>query len=233
MKAILVLLMFCPPLLGETFDTQLRVAQQRYDLAQATKLVEELRRVEDETERATLLPQALLLTTELLRIDFEALPDKQHAERRALGKSIDGNAKEALEILKGVPESSEAWRVRADLYGVMIRTKYQANKYGKRMEEAIEKALTLDPMNPRAYVSAAKPCLFAEAGNRRDLAQANEFLAKAIECNPELESAWLLKAFAQEEAQERDKAVDTYKKILERNPTCQPAKERLESLTVP
>jgi tetratricopeptide (TPR) repeat protein len=136
-------------------------------------------------------------------------------------------AEEALGVLAGFDESSESQRMRADLLAVMIRSDYRAKKYQNELKAAVERALELDPDNPRALVSSAKPMIFAPPERGRDLDQAVSVLTRALEIDAGLESALLLRAHALDELGRTARAVEDWNAAIELNPECRPARDRL------
>lgn len=212
------------------YAARLGQVQRRYDIEEAGRLVQELRSAHPEDAQSLLLPKALLLVADWQRVEFEKLGKDRHAERRALGKIIDEAAQEGLDCLKNAPESSEVCRLRADFYGAMIRTDFQAKRYRKNMDAAAQRALALDPRNANACVTAAKPYLFADPGQGQDLGKAKEWLDRALELDPGHEAALLLKALIYEQLGEKSQANDLYKQVLTSNPACKPAKDRMEAV---
>lgn len=214
-------------LLGASSSARLAEVESHYDIARAQEFVEQVR---DEPGHDALLAEALLVLAELHRIEFEALDESQRAERRTLGNQIDDLADEALELIDGATESSHALRLEADLLAVKIRSNYQAKKYRKQMERAAARAIELDPGNAAAYVSAAKPYLFADEDHRGDIDYAIELLETALALAPEFEKAHLLLAHAMEQQGEVDRARQRYETALETNPDCRPARDALARL---
>jgi tetratricopeptide (TPR) repeat protein len=143
---------------------------------------------------------------------------------------MDEAAEEGLRALESLSPDSEVHRLKADLLAVMIRSDYRAKKYRADMEEAATRAVELDPANARAYVSQAKPYVFAEPHEGGDPAAAVTLLSKALDLNPDLESARCLRGLAYEKAGEIEKARKDWALALENNPHCRPAKEELARL---
>ena len=96
------------------------------------------------------------------------------------------------------------------------------------MEAALDKALQLEPDNPRVLVSCARRYLFADAGHGGDLDKAFGFLNKALEKAPDDEPALLLRGLAYQKADKQDKAILDWQQALKNNPSCKPAYEELE-----
>lgn len=171
--------------------------------------------------------RAALTYAELLRYQY-AKNDHGLADRRELGNTIDKVAEGAHEMLNALPESAEKYRIKADLYGTMIRTKYQGKKFADDMDEAVKRALELDDTNASAWVTVSKRLLFAPERRGGDIEAAFDNLDRAVELDPKLEQAWLLRGMAQEKLGDIDAAKADYAKVIELNPDSIPAKENLE-----
>ncbi len=207
------------------------------DLEGALKLVEALqaRTVSNaKPEDLMLLGRAALTAAEVRRYQYEKGDDMDPRDRRLLGRTIDEVAKIGHDAMDALPEDmSERWRIKADLYMTMIRSYYKGNKYIDAMDSAMEKALTLDPQNPNALVSAAKRPLFAEDQHGGDVPEALELLDRALEIDPDLERAVAFRGVAYDELGDTDKAIAEWKRALELNPKSQLPKDMLEQHNVP
>lgn len=229
MIALLVLLL-AQPAGPEKFEEGLRDAQRRYDIAAAAALVEAQRAdvaATTEPARRELYVRGLLLLAELQRIEFEALPPENRSARRALGDKIDAVAEEGLTELDGLPETSETQRLRADFYGVMIRTDYQAKKYKNLMDAALARALELDPDNLHARLTEVKPFVFADRSQGGDPVKAIEMLDAILTRDAENEQALLLRGLAHEQAGHTAAAIEDWRHALRNNPECRPARDAL------
>jgi tetratricopeptide (TPR) repeat protein len=109
----------------------------------------------------------------------------------------------------------------------MIRSDFRAKKYEQSFRAAVDRALGLDPGNARAWVSSAKPYLFAEPEHGGDVAEALRRLGRALELDPLLESARLLRAVAYDKSGDPAAAERDWQAALRANPECRPALERL------
>lgn len=185
----------------------------------------------DSGEAPGLLAEALLTKAEWLRIDFEELPDDDHAGRQELGDAIDELAKRGLDLCAAAPVTSEWLRRSADLRGTLIRSKYRAKKHRETMEAEAEAALQLDPRNARAYVTRAKLYLFADDRHGGDIEQAILMLEQAVALEPTLEQANLLRAYAHEQDNRFQDAQNLYEQVLLRNPNCRPAQQAIRRLS--
>ncbi|MCU0232783.1 MAG: hypothetical protein MUE90_01945 [Thermoanaerobaculales bacterium] len=171
--------------------------------------------------------RAGLAVAELLRIEFERTPEAERAARTTLGQRIDAVAGEALGLLPELPESSERARIEADLVATMIRSDFRAKKLRGRLDEATARALELDPGNARAWVTAAKPFVFAAPEHGGDPEEALRRLDRALALEPGLESALLLRALVHEQRGERARAAADWQAALAANQRCEPARRAL------
>ncbi len=215
----------------ETLARDLLVASQSYDAAAVTVALAKLRATEDQDEAGALAlrVRAGLLLAELYRVQFEQIPIDQRQRRRPVGQQIDVAAEEALALVDRLPETSERERIRADLLATLMRSDYRARKHEQDLRQAIARALELDPDNPNALVTAAKPALFADPDQGGDAREAIRLLDRALEIDPELESGILLRAHAYDVLGESERALAEWRRALEINPECQPAHWRIES----
>lgn len=207
-------------------------ASRRYDVEAAVRVQSEartLQRRQPSPETADLLVRASLEVAELLRIGFEEWPSGDPAGRRTTGQRIDSAAEEALAILGSLPDTSENERRRADLIATMIRSDFRAKKYRDDFDRAVARALELDPDNARAWVARAKPFLFASPEHGGDVDEAVRLLSYALELEPELESARLLRAEAYARLGKDESAAADWRAALDRNPQCAPARRGLET----
>jgi len=206
-------------------------AARRYDVdtvARVQSQARTLHRREPSPEAAALFVQASLELAELLRIEFEEWPDGDPEGRRLTGQRIDAAAEEALATLSSMPETSDGARHRADLIATMIRSDFRAKKYRDDFDRAVARALELDPDNARAWVAKAKPYLFASPEHGGDNDEAVRLLTRALELDPGLESARLLRAEAYARLGRNEAAEADWRVALEHNPSCTPARRRLE-----
>lgn len=206
--------------------------QREYDLPLAEALMGELQFFVKENpgdESRMALARVALLVAELRRIDYETT-DVDPREKRLLGRTIDEAARIGHEVLNKVPNISEKWRIKADLIGTMIRSKYKGNKYGGEMDKATEKALELDPESANAIVTGSKRGLFANRGQGGDVPAALKMLNRALGIDPDHERALIFRGIAYEKLGNDDLAEEDWKRALELNPHSRLAKENLRSM---
>jgi tetratricopeptide (TPR) repeat protein len=211
-------------------DKQLNEARRAYD-AEASRSV--FGRATDYAEASPgedsywLVARAALAAAELQRIVFES-SEFSSSERREMGGLIDDIAEAGHAALDELSESSEAHRIRADLYGTMIRTKFQGKKYAKKMDAASEKALELDPQNPHAHVTATKRLLFASERRGGDIDKALEHLNAALKIDPSHEMALILRGTAYKKQGDLSASKADWTRAIELNPHCKAAIDNLE-----
>jgi Flp pilus assembly protein TadD len=174
---------------------------------------------------------AALLVAELIRGDYEHL-SVARKQKRELGRSIDRVANSALKALAILPDSSERYRLEADLLGAMIRSKFKGMKYQERLELAIAKALELDENNADAWVSNAKRPLFAAEKHGGEPALALEYLNRALEIRPEHVQALLFRGVAHTKLGESALAEEDWVLAKKLNPNVAGAQERLLDIEV-
>ena len=219
---LVLMLLLIQSVLAQT-GTELEQASRTYDRAAAEAL---LPTTAQDNELAA---RARLLCAELYRIEFEQLPESAVKERREIGKTIDVHAEAGMLLLESLPDTSEKFRIRADLLGTMIRSNYRAGKMKGEMKAAVDEALRLDPANAKAIVSQAKMLISNPSASDSELQEGEALVLRALTIDPALEQARLLQAHALERLGERDKAVVIWEACLQANPACTPARKALES----
>ncbi len=216
----------------EMLRQELEKARTTYDAEAAAQVLGLARQLDgDGSTLVTLRVRAALTLAELLRIELETDQVTERSERRQVGQRIDAVAEEALSLLEELPESSERWRLRADLIATMIRSDFRAQKWEDELRTSIDRALELDPENPYAMVAAAKPLLFAPEGRGHDPERALQRLDRALELAPGMEDARLLNVRALELLGRTDEAREVLTELVEANPHCRPAVHRLRELS--
>lgn len=231
MNILIVICLFSGSVISE-LEARLDAARRDYDLPAAQAIAEEARKVHAQNanpETKLLLGHSLLLVAELARVDYEELGENgSRSQRRTFANRIDAAAREGLQIADSMGEVSEAHRIRADLHALMIRTKYQGKKYRARMERNAARAMELDPKNANAYVSVARPFLFAGPRLGGDIDKAYALLLKAVELDPKLDSARMMLAVAYEKRGDKEKADALWGQILAETPKASRSRKTLE-----
>ncbi len=206
-------------------------AERNSDLEAALALITELQSrvaADPSQQNRLLLGRACLVAAEVRRYDYEKATNMDPRDRRLLGRTIDDVARIGHDALDGLPDdNSEKWRMKADLYGTMIRSMYKGNKYVNEMEDATEKAVKLGPDNPYALLTASKRPLFAEEEHGGNIPEALALLDHAIELDPKFERAHAFRGIAYEVLGRIDDAIVEWKLALEINPKSRLAADKL------
>lgn len=217
----------------ESLRTRYEWARDHYDLDAALSIQSQLSvalRDNAPADPVQLYVETCLLVAELYRIEFEEDDGQNRPELRRLGGLIDDAADQGLTALPLLPESSEKYRLEADLLGTKMRSKYQGKKHRKAMNTAINKARTLDPESARALITAAKPYLFGK-DRAENYTKAIELLDEALTHDPQNERAYLLRGIAYEQMEDIAMARKDWNAALTINPASRPAKAALERIT--
>lgn len=201
-----------------------------YDLkdAEATLAKMEDYIVQDTSPEAHLLLARAALQVANLRREIYEKEDLEISVKRDLGTAIDAAAGTGHAALESAPETSERYRIEADLWATMMRTQWKGNKFKDAMDAAINKAEELDPDNAMVYVTKSKRQLFAKERHGGDLEEAVDTLNKAVELEPENVPARLFRGLAYEKLDNLEAARADWQKALDLNPNCRPAREYLE-----
>jgi len=153
-----------PPSL-ETLNEKREAARRHYDMEAAKELIPKYQAIVEQNrtdDNLMELGRAARLAAELMRLEYEKNDELDPRDARLLGRDIDDVARIGHDAMDALPDSSEKFRIKADLWGTMIRSNFKGKLYGDNMEEAMEKAVDLDPENPQALVTRSKIPLFAE-----------------------------------------------------------------------
>lgn len=206
--------------------------ERNYSLQEAEALLPRLQQSlqhEGETDVRLLTARTALVAATLHRKNYEEAAT-DYELRRELGRKIDDAATAGLGALKEAPESSERYRLEADLWGTMMRTQARGSQYRHHFEDAVEKALELGPENPNAYITASKRRLFASERRGGDIDEALDLLNKALELDPDHEMALVFRGLAHEKAGNPEAAKSDWEQALAINPQSLPAQENLQRL---
>jgi tetratricopeptide (TPR) repeat protein len=167
--------------------------------------------------------QVALAASYLAEISLE-LRDKAGAERAA---KTGISAAERAVTLK--PDNAGYHRVLGTLCGQVIPANVLLGiSYGKRAEEAIEKAIALDPKFAQAYLARGignyyKPAMF---GGGPELAIRD--IRRAIELDPKSAEAYLWLGLALRKTHHNAEAREAFTKSLELNPNRVWTKQQLD-----
>ena len=127
------------------------------------------------------------------------------------------------------PSVSEHYRILGTLYGQIVPVNVLAALgYGKKAQDAIAKALELDPKSAPAYVSRGVGSYYLPAGFGGGTDLAIRDFQKAIELNPKSDEAYLWLGLAMRKANRNADARKAFTKSLELNPNRMWAKQQLD-----
>jgi tetratricopeptide (TPR) repeat protein len=164
-----------------------------------------------------------LAASYLAEISLE-LRDKTAAEHAA--KTGIPAAERAIALK---PENAEYHRILGTLCGQVIPANVLAGvSYGSRAQDAIEKAIALDPKSSQAYLARGignyyKPPMF---GGGPELAIRD--IRRAIELDPKSAEAFLWLGLAQRKLHQNAEAREAFTKSLELNPRRVWTKQQLD-----
>ncbi len=164
-----------------------------------------------------------LAASYLAEISLE-LKDKTGAEQAA---KTGISAAERAVALK--PENAEYHRVLGTLCGQVIPANvFSGMTYGRRAEEAIDKAIALDPKSSQAYLARGignyyKPSMFGGGAE-----PAVKDIRHAIELDPKSADAYLWLGLAQRKLHQNAEAREAFTKSLELNPRRIWTKQQLD-----
>ena len=205
----------------------LAAARFNYDLDAAREVLSETG-----PEAGLVFAEASLLVAELLRGRYEH-DELAREARRSVGREIDRVSTTAIDVLETLPESSERYRLQADLLGTMIRSKFRGMKYQPELEAATDRALVLDSRNANAWVTRSRRPLFAKPSQGGDPALALEYLDNALAIEPDHVQALLFRGTAHARLGEPESAERDWARATELNPNVAGARDRLMAIELP
>ncbi len=125
---------------------------------------------------------------------------------------------------------SESYRVRGALISNKISGMISGMKNGSLAEEAIDIALQIDENNPMARIESARMYINKPGILGGDINKGIEILNNVVKDNPGLEKAYVNLGIAYQENDEVEKAINTFKRLLEINPDNPEARFFLDQL---
>ncbi|MEO0437737.1 MAG: hypothetical protein AAF098_12605 [Pseudomonadota bacterium] len=201
---------------------QLEGARFALDIEQAEVALARI----DPTANPLLFADASLLLAELKRGDYERIKDDKSL-RREIGKEIDQLAKAGLAALINAEPVSERYRLEADLYATMIRTKFRGMKLQPKLEKSLEIAIEIDEENTAAWVSMSRRPLFAKKSQGGDVPKALELLNRALAINPDYVPGLMFRGTALAKLGESEAAEEDWDKAIALNPNVAEARQSL------
>jgi tetratricopeptide (TPR) repeat protein len=185
-----------------TSQTPLDSARAARDSGNAATLRARIAEARKGTSLDALLQTALL--NSWLCEALYAVNDTQGV-KRASQAGIDA-AERAVRL---APNSSEAHRLLGDLLGQLIPHVFAGGvRYGARSTREVDRALELDPRNVEAHIARATSYFFTPSAFGGDKQKALEHLRKALEIDPDSDTAhlWLAQVYADLKQKDRAQA---------------------------
>jgi tetratricopeptide (TPR) repeat protein len=183
--------------------------------------------LQSEAEKKAKDPTALynyaLAQSYLAEVAIE-VKDKNQAKNAA-----ESGIAAAQKLVALQPNNAEYQRILGTLCGQIVPANVLlALKYGKCAQDAINKAVELDPKSALAHLSrgVGNYYLPAQFGGGPD--QAVKDLEKAIQLNPKLAEAWMWLGVSQRKLNKNAEARKSLQKAIELNPNRVWAKEQLD-----
>lgn len=196
-------------------------AEKTYNLGLARTLVESQSAAIDvstPTPHRQVYAASLLLRAQLAAIAYTHTDQALVEDRNALKAEVAQAAQECLAQLEPLPNSPEALRMRSDAYAYLAEVKDLSQEEYQQWRAAADSARKMDQANPRAHVAAARYSLAAD-----DPATALEETRLALNLNPVLESAMMVRALALDAAGRGDEAFAAWKQLRAQNPAAPPS----------
>jgi hypothetical protein len=125
---------------------------------------------------------------------------------------------------------SESYRVRGALISNRISGMVSGMRNGSLAEEDIDIALQIDENNPMARIENARMYINKPGLLGGDIDKGIEILNSVIKDNPELEKGYINLGIAYQENGYVEKAINTFKRLLEINPDNPEARFFLDKL---
>src|SRR5439155_4983820 len=154
--------------------------------------------------------------------------EEQH-DRGAVKRAAEAGIRSAERAVALKPEVAEHHRILGTLYGQIAPVNLLAGlSYGKKAQDAIAKALELDPKSARAYISRGVGNYYVPSGLGGGVDLAIRDFQKAIELDPKSDEAHLWLGLAMRKAGKNAEARKAFARAIELNPGRVWAKQQLE-----
>jgi len=154
---------------------------------------------------------------------------EQQRDRGAVKRAAEAGIRAAEKAVSLKPEVAEYHRILGTLYGQMAPVNVLAALgYGKKAQDAIAKALELDPKSARAYVSRGVGNYYVPSGLGGGIDLAIRDFQKAIDLDPKSDDAYLWLGVAMRKANRNAEARKAFAKALEINPNRVWARQQIE-----
>lgn len=142
-------------------------------------------------------------------------------DQKAAGAAVDRAIQAARRSIGAMEKSADAHSLLADLYGRKISLGgglFAGPRLGPKVGEQNQRAMALDPDNPRVWASTGRQYLMAPRAFGGDLAKAVESFRKSLALDPAQDETWYWLAKAYEKQGDQAAARDALEHSLQLNP---------------
>ena len=140
---------------------------------------------------------------------------------KAAGAAVDRAIQAARRSIWAMEKSADAHSLLADLYGRKISLSgglFAGPRFGPKVGEQNQRAMALDPDNPRVWASTGRQYLMAPRAFGGDVAKAVESFRKSLALDPAQDETWYWLAKAYEKQGDQTAARDALQHSLQLNP---------------
>jgi tetratricopeptide (TPR) repeat protein len=202
----------------------LETARDRQDRAALEKLAEQAAAAEQKAEND---PAAHYRAS--LAYSYLAEVAQEQRDKGGVKRAAESGIRSAERAVSLKPDVAEYRRILGTLYGQIVPVNVLVGlSYGKRAQDAIAKAIELDPKSAAAYVSRGVGNYYVPSGLGGGLDLAIRDFQKAIELNPKSDEAYLWLGLALRKSNRNAEARKAFSKSLELNPNRVWTKQQLE-----
>jgi tetratricopeptide (TPR) repeat protein len=209
---------------SQAAQTELEMARDREDRASLEKLAGQAGAAAQKAETAADAQYRAALAYSYLAEVAQELHDKGGVKRAA-----EAGIRSAERAVALKPEVAEYRRILGTLYGQIVPVNLLLGlSYGKKSQDAIAKAIELDPKNAAAYVSRGVGNYYVPSSLGGGIDLAIRDFQKAIELNPRSDEAYLWLGLAMRKSNRNAEARKAFARSLELNPNRVWTKQQLE-----
>ncbi len=154
---------------------------------------------------------------------------QEQRDKAAVKRACEAGIRSAERAVALKPDVAEYYRILGALYGQIVPVNLLAGlSYGKKSQDAIAKAIELDPKLSAAYLTRGIGNYYVPQGLGGGVDLAIKDFQKAIELNPKSDEAYLWLGLAMRKSNHNADARKALSKSLELNPNRVWTKQQLE-----
>jgi Lipoprotein NlpI, contains TPR repeats len=210
--------------IAQAGQTELEMARDREDRASLEKLAAQAGAAAQKGETAADAQYRAALAYSYLAEVAQELHDKGGVKRAA-----EAGIRSAERAVALKPEVAEYRRILGTLYGQIVPVNLLLGlSYGKKSQDAIAKAIELDPKSAAAYVSRGVGNYYVPSSLGGGIDLAIRDFQKAIELNPKSDEAYLWLGLALRKSNRNAEARKAFSRSLELNPNRVWTKQQLD-----